>query len=109
MTSQSNSLSKVDKSHNFGYYPSQVKVLVKGTEGTYNGWIFEAGGLSTKDDDNDSYGGVIYAYNTQKVRVFLPKKSNGTTHGHAIFLADGWAEGESYQSHNVQVRVLCWQ
>ena len=54
MTSQSNSLSKVDKSHNFGYYPSQVKVLVKGTEGTYNGWIFEAGGLSTKDDDNDS-------------------------------------------------------
>ena len=109
MTSQSNSLSKVDKSHNFGYYPSQVKVLVKGTEGAYNGWIFEAGGLSTKDDDNDSYGGVIYAYNQNKVRVFLPKKSNGTTHGHAIFLADGWAEGESYQSHNVQVRVLCWQ
>ena len=109
MTSQSTTLSKVDKTHGFGYYPSQVKVLVKGTEGTYAGWIFDAGGLSTKDDDNDGYGGVIYAYTAQKVRVFLPKKNNGDPDGYAIFLDDGWAEGEEYSSHNVLVRVLCWK
>ena len=109
MTSQSTTLSKVDKTHGFGYYPSQVKVLVKATEGAYDGWIFDAGGLSTKDDDNDGYGGVIYAYSTQKVRVFLPKKNNGDPDGYAIFLDDGWAEGEQYSSHNVRVRVLCWK
>ena len=108
MQSNSGTLSKVDKSHNFGFYPAQVKVLVKGTQGTYNGWIFDAGSLSTSDDDGGNYGGVIYAYNTQKVRVFLPKKNNDQQ-GYAIFLSDGWAEGENYTSHNVKVRVLCWK
>ena len=108
MQSNSGTLSKVDKSHNFGFYPSQVKVLVKGTAGTYDGWIFDAGSLSTSDDDGGNYGGVIYAYNTQKVRVFLPKKNNNNQ-GYAIFISDGWAEGEDYYSHNVKVRVLCWK
>ena len=82
--------------------------MVKGTQGTYNGWIFDAGSLSTSDDDGGNYGGVIYAYNETTVRVFLPKKNNDQQ-GYAIFLSDGWAEGENYTSHNVKVRVLCWK
>ncbi len=108
MQSNSQTLSREDKLHDFGFYPAQVKVLVKGTQGTYDGWIFDAGSLSTSDDDGGNYGGVIYAYNETTVRVFLPKKNNNQQ-GYAIFLSDGWAEGENYTSHNVKVRVLCWK
>ena len=113
MESQHSTKSQMTKTHGFGYYPSKVKVLVRPVSDPLNdeGWVFEAGGLSTEDDDGSrSYGGVIFAYNETQVRVWLPNKDNGTTLGRAIFLTDGWGDNTTgVHSNDVFINIQCWK
>jgi hypothetical protein len=115
MESQHSTRSEETKTHGFGFYPSRVKVLVSPIGGTLQseGWIFEAGGISTRDDDHtSSYGGVIYAYNTTQVRVWLPNSNNGTNQGKAIRLDDGWGDndlGTNGSVSNVLINIQCWK
>lgn len=110
MSSQAGTASFKEVAHNLGVYPSMVKVLTKATDGNNNGFIFEAMGSAQADDEDDSYGGVIFAYNQNTVRIWAPDKNNNDANGRIINLGDGWGgEVNTQQSQTAQVRVLAWK
>jgi hypothetical protein len=111
MNSQAGTASFQQRTHGLGAYPSKVLVLVRATSGNNNGYIFEASGVAQGDDDDDNhYGGVLYAYNTSTVRLWAPDRNNGNSHGRIISINDGWGGEQNTQlSNSAQVRVLCWR
>ena len=86
-----------------------VRVFVKVPAGHKNaGFVFEAGGISTFDDDVSSFGGLIFGYDRTKIRILVPKKNNGTNKGYIIPLGSGWGNNGS-TSENISeadVRVI---
>jgi hypothetical protein len=63
--------------HNLGEYPVKVDIQIKINE---NGseYIFSGIGSSQKDDDmRGSYGGVVYKYNKDIVKLSFPYRNNG--------------------------------
>lgn len=112
MQSQQGTDSYKEVTHDLGQYPSRVKVLVKAIDGANEGFIFEAIGVASKDDDEDNrhYGGVVFAYNQTTVRLWAPDKNNGEASGHIIFIADGWGGEVNRQfSESAEVKVLVWR
>ena len=112
MSSQAGANSYRELTHNLNQYPAHVKVLTRAVDGNNNGYIFEAmGGAQTDDDESSgSYGGLIFAYNLTKVRLWAPTFSNNTSYGRIINVQDGWGnEINSQDSNNAQVRVLAWR
>nr|VFK57426.1 MAG: hypothetical protein BECKTUN1418F_GA0071002_111511 [Candidatus Kentron sp. TUN] len=107
MQSQQGTNSFKQVSHNLGVYPSRVKVLVKAIDGANNGFIFEGSGSAQSDDDSsNNYGGVIFAYNQNYVRIWAPDKSNDGRAGSIVNVYDGWGgEVHSQSSHTAQVKV----
>jgi hypothetical protein len=99
--------------HNLGDYPSTVKVLVRAIDGDNNGFIFEGMGSAQNDDDsgaNSSYGGVIFAYDQTRVRLWAPDQNNGNDYGRIIHVFDGWGGEINRQNSNAaEVKVLVWK
>jgi hypothetical protein len=96
--------------HNLGQYPAHVKVLTRAVDGNNNGFIFEATGGNGGDDEQNEYGGCIFAYDQNRIRIWLPSRYNGTASGYAIMVSDGWGGDVNFQaSFNAQVRVLAWR
>ncbi|KAL4232417.1 hypothetical protein ACF0H5_009985 [Mactra antiquata] len=97
--------------HELGEVPVLVDVLVKALDGPNEGFIFRAAGTAERDDDQpDPYGGVIYIYNDQYVRVMAPWGMNHNKAGGSIYTGDPpyWAGGNFQLSYSVMVKVRCW-
>jgi len=112
MSSQAGVNSFRELSHNLGQYPAQVKVLVRAVDGNNLGFIFEGMGNAQSDDDepSGSYGGLIFGYNPNKIRLWAPTLSNNSSLGRIINIQDGWGNEQfSQDSNNAQVRVLAWR
>ena len=112
MKSQAGVNSYKEISHNLGVYPKRVKVLVKAIDGPNQGFIFEGIGSAQEDDERDSnsYGGVIFAYNDSRIRLWAPTKNNDYANGSIICVVDGWGGAINSQvSHTASVKVLIWK
>jgi len=115
MKSQAGVNSYKEISHNLGVYPKRVKVLVKAIDGANQGFIFEGTGSAQKDDDTvdtnpKEYGGIVFAYNENRVRLWAPDKNNDSASGSIICVTDGWGgEVNAQQSHTASVKVLVWK
>jgi len=110
MKSQAGQNSYTEVTHNLGEYPRQVKVLIKAIDGANEGFIFEGSSMAQTDDENQEYGGVVYAYNQNKVRLWAPDKNNGSNLGSIIQISDGWGgEVNKQRAHSAMVKVLVWK
>ncbi len=112
MKSQDGANSFKEITHDLGVYPSQVKVLVKAIDGENKGFIFEGMGSAQHDDDQKHalYGGVIFAYNDRKVRLWAPTQNNNYSLGRIIFIADGWGgEMHNQTAQKALVKVKVWK
>lgn len=71
--------------HPLGHIPAKVEVQVKVQEGGSE-YIFPASGSAQRDDDSDNvYGGVVYIYNENHVKIFVPVQENTSNKGLAIY------------------------
>jgi hypothetical protein len=113
MSSQAGVNSYRELNHNLGQYPAHIKVLTRAIDGNNNGFIFEGMGSAMHDDEgaSEEYGGLIFAYNQTKVRLWAPDVNNAAeANGRIIFVSDGWGgEINSQTSQTAQVRVLAWR
>jgi hypothetical protein len=112
LSSQAGTASFTEVVHNLGDYPSLVKVLVRAVDGANEGFIFEGLGAAQNDDDTaaKNYGGLVFAYNEERVRLWAPDRSNNESTGRIINVLDGWG-GEVFAqgSNDAEVRVLAWK
>ena len=101
----------MEVTHNLGVYPSRVKILTRPTSGVNSGFIFEGMGAAQGDDDASSnYGGVVFAYDATRVRLWAPDRNNDSSNGYIINVYDGWGGETNIQyDHNAEVRVLLWK
>jgi hypothetical protein len=112
MSSQAGTNSYKEITHDLGDYPSRVKVLVRAIDGANEGFIFEGSGVQHQDDDRDKgdHGGVVFAYDQTRVRIWAPSKNNTSDYGRIINILDGWGgEVNSQRSQTAQVKVLVWR
>lgn len=112
MSSQNGVHSFKDIVHGLGVVPSRVEVLIRAINGPNKGYIFSPHGVAPRDDDDrGSYGGLVYAYNEQSVRLWAPTPApGGAESGYIILIGDGWGnETAYYASHTADVRVLVWE
>lgn len=100
--------------HGLNVDPERVQVFVRQEDTTnINKFVhFEAMGAGTCDDDGggcNDYGGTIFAYNNNTVRLWVPDRSNAQTYGTAINIHDGWgANKRDINTRNVEVMVRAW-
>ena len=101
--SSSDSYSRI-YNHGFGSLPEKVQVQVQAIDGTNNGFIFEGVGSSQVEKSGDkSYGGAIYAYDTNTITVWPCDRR-------MITVYDGWGGGVNNQeSVTANVRVRAWK
>lgn len=61
--------------HYLGEYPAKVDVQLNVTKDGEE-YIFSGIGTAQRDDDRDQmYGGVVYRYNDQHVKLYVPKST----------------------------------
>ncbi|XP_062613868.1 uncharacterized protein LOC134275615 [Saccostrea cucullata] len=76
--------------HPLEQMPAKVEVQVKIQENGYD-VIFPAFGSAQRDDDSDNiYGGVVYIYNENHVKIFVPVRNNESNKGVLIFTGDSY-------------------
>lgn len=113
MQSNSGAGTYKELAHNLGVYPSIVKAEVRAIDGANEGFIFDGLGSAHTDDDvrYHQYGGVVYAYDDNSVRIWAPNRNNGPgADGRMVFIGDGWGPGINGQlSQTAEVRVLVWK
>lgn len=55
------------------------------------GYVFEAQGVIQFDDDgSNEYGGVVFVYNENNIRIWVFSKYDGLKKGYFIFVKSGW-------------------
>jgi hypothetical protein len=109
MQSQNSSDSYKEVDHNLGSIPGRVQVQVLAVDGLNKGFVFEGLGSAMSDDENDDYGGLVFAYNESVVRLWAPSQKDGTDKGRLLFVGDGWGNEKNVQMSTVaMVRVLVW-
>ena len=110
ISSQAGANSFKQLAHTLGQYPSFVKVLIKDASAGDNAYIFEAGGVNTTDDESDHYGGLVYGYNKNNIRIWVPDRFNNGSNGRVINIQDGWGgEQNNVIIQNAKIRVLMWK
>lgn len=84
-------------------------VIVQGRIGN-KGLIFEGTGAAMSTDFNTrGYGGIVYAYDKNRIRIWLPKQHNGAKSGSSILVKNGWGNSKMLvQAHNVRIRVIVY-
>lgn len=107
MSSQAGTDSFKELSHALGQYPMQVKVMAMAVDGDNEGYIFEGvGGAQSDDSFGNTYGGIVFGYSNETIRLWAPDSSS-TTGGSIINVADGWGGEENAQSSSsAMVRVV---
>jgi len=107
MTSNNRANSYLLRPHQLNAYPERVMVTVQATGGPNNGFKFPARGNAMADDDGrKDYGGLVYAYNNQNVRLWAASGPGGRI----VHVNDGWGgERYSYTSSSARVRVRAWR
>ena len=94
--------------HSMNMMPSLV--IVQGRSDINKGLIFEGTGAVMSTDSNlRGYGGILFAYDKNVIRIWVPKRYNGAKDGYSILVNGGWGNGRSLKSsHHVNVRVLVY-
>lgn len=107
MRSNVASLTRQERSHNFNELPERVAVTVTALGGSNRGFTFPARGSSTADNDGGKqYGGLVFAYNENKTRLWAPSSSNGRI----IAISDGWGGERNTASETAgMVTVKAWR
>lgn len=74
--------------HYLGEYPAKVDVQLNVTKDGEE-YIFSGIGTAQREDDRDTmYGGVVYRYNDQHVKLYVPKSTginSYTTKGRLVY------------------------
>ncbi|KAK3094631.1 hypothetical protein FSP39_004255 [Pinctada imbricata] len=106
---------EVDIPHGLGELPMKVEVQVKVTDSQLGELIFIASGSAQRPTDpTEYYGGVIYKYNAQYVRVMAPGPTGcaSNCNGGLVYLGDtgyqGLTPGDAtglYRDGHVRVRA----
>lgn len=108
MTANIDQASGKEVTHGLGSRPARVKVMTQAIDGNNDGYIFEGIGSAQSDDDHGEFGGLVFAYDDSRVRLFAPDKSNNRE-GYIINVGDGWAGDHLYQrAQKALVRVFAW-
>ena len=74
---------------------------MEATDGNNAGYHFYGVGSGQTDNKAGAYGGVVFAYDENNIRLWAPCKavtSTGNNKGRVIFIGDGWAGGYQSQS-----------
>lgn len=107
LSSQNGGNSFKEVSHGLGELPDRVRVQIRSRQ---TGRIYEAFGVQPADDDGADYGGAIFSYSADKVRIWAPDRSNGASNGYLVYVHDGWAGTTNAENaHTADVRVQCWK
>lgn len=97
--------------HDQNRLPSVVTVQLRAVNGKNIGYVFEAQGAAQSDDDgSNEYGGVIFAYDKNRVRIWAPSKNDESKRGYPLLVKRGWGYGSNLQagSDKVEVRVIVY-
>ena len=108
---QRGNFSFTERTHGINMLPALVVVQVRALNGMNVGYIFEAQGATQSDDDgSNEYGGVVFAYNENKVRIWAPSRHDGSKKGYPILIKSVWGNGSNPQAghDNVEVRVVVY-
>lgn len=93
--------------HSMNMMPSLV--IVQGRSNIDKGLVFEGTGAVMSTDSNPKgYGGILFAYDKNVIRIWVPKRYNGTKEGYSIFVNGGWGNGHRLKLSHVKVRVLVY-
>ena len=91
--------------HGLKTEPVYIRVYAVANGGNNQGFSFDAIGSSQDASNRSAYGGLIYAYNDEYVRVWAPTDRNG----HIIYVKDGWGgERNTQVSNEAVVFVEIW-
>jgi hypothetical protein len=84
-------------------------VIVQGRIGN-KGLIFEATGAAMSTDTNTRrYGGILFAYDKNRVRIWLPKQHKGHRSGYSILVKSGWGDEQMLlETHNIRLRAIIY-
>ena len=92
--------------HDLNVDPFYVRVYARPKDGQNSGFCFTGIGSSQSSPSRSSYGGLIYAYNSEFVRIWAPTNQNG----HVVFVKDGWGgEMKVQESNDAEVVVEVWK
>jgi hypothetical protein len=66
----------------------ELPLLVQVEAKTEDGWIFSGFGSAQGDDDEGSYGGVVFIYDSTRIKIFVPRVYNNKrmTSWNAVYL-----------------------
>ncbi len=88
--SMSRSINYEEVTHGFNSYPARVKVLIRANGGNNQNFIFYGSGATMKGTTSDqTHGGVIYSYDTNKFKLYSP---TDTEDGFLVGILDGWGD-----------------
>ena len=91
--------------------PALVLVQLRALEGRNIGYVFEAQGAAQSDDsESNEYGGVVFAYDENRVRIWAPSKNDGSKKGYPLLVKKGWGNDFNLQTGSdfVEIRVLVY-
>jgi hypothetical protein len=93
--------------------PERVNVVMRPSNMPDHAAItFDGMGAGTCDDDAacGDYGGLVFAYDNTRIRVWLPDRNNGRSNGRAIMITDGWGGNRRDISQDqVRVKARVWK
>ena len=112
MKAEEGSASTVDIRHNLGGIPARVRAFAVGDSGDSAGFVFDGSGAAFRDYriGHRPMGGLIYAYNEDIVRCFVPARYQHTRNLGAVnFVGEGWGgEQKPVNDKQAVVRVMAW-
>ncbi|XP_065837147.1 uncharacterized protein [Oscarella lobularis] len=113
MSSQSGVASFTELNHNLGTLPLKVTVLSRALVPNNAGFIFEGVGAATGEDEAADYGGVLYAFNENSVRIWVPDRNDGRSGGRIFALYNGWGNEINSQQRQSskdsgEIKVQVW-
>ena len=93
--------------HKLGTLPSLVLVQLQATNGINYGYIFQGQGAVQSGDDNDNgYGGVMFAYNNKSIRLWAPSRNDGSKKGYPLLVKGaGWGNNTNRQDGRMELKV----
>eukprot|EP00105_Crassostrea_gigas_P027004 XP_011448186.1 PREDICTED: uncharacterized protein LOC105342831 [Crassostrea gigas] len=97
--------------HPLNEYPAKVDVQIRVTEGSQQQIFSGIGSCQRDDDDPNPYGGIVYIYNHQEVKLYTPIISNTpSSNQDGVFAYTGGAVfngpfAGKYATADIRVRV----
>ncbi|XP_033756238.1 uncharacterized protein LOC117338982 [Pecten maximus] len=75
-----------------------------------NDWVTDAQGISFYSERSTSFGGVVFAFGKDSIRLWTPMKGSGSTSNGVVFNAvDGWGNGGEFMYDDAATaRIWAW-